>query len=433
MGVPSEHELDFPTVFSAIDIPALILDAEGSVVVWNEPLEELLGVRRADLDGIDTLGETLYEDRELFLAEKVLRHPQDADEVYDVWIADSEYALLGTDESPTYEDTSTADKTSGENLWFLATPLYRGETLVGVIEFVQRRGDSERQRREMERLVDELDETLSAFQAGDFSARAEYDFAESIIDKEDRELLEQVNDLAQMREALQSQVEETKATKRTLERRNEQLKRQNEYLDQFTSMISHDLRNPLNVAQVRTDLIVKQGGLEHAEDVRQALDRMETMIDELLTMARTGGELEPTENVRLDAVAEEAWQTVKTASVSLTLPNGPVTIEADRNRLLHVFENLFRNSIDHNEPPLTLRVGPLDSGAGFFVEDSGGGIPDDERAEIFDRGYTTSDDGTGFGLSIVRDIVDAHGWTITVTDSSMGGARFEIRTQTIED
>jgi len=72
-------------------------------------------------------------------------------------------------------------------------------------------------------------------------------------------------------------------------------------------------------------------------------------------------------------------------------------------------------------------VGTLDSG-GFYVEDDGPGIPEKNREEIFDRGVTTEDDGTGFGLAIVDVIVGAHDWSITVTDSETGGARFEIET-----
>jgi signal transduction histidine kinase len=64
--------------------------------------------------------------------------------------------------------------------------------------------------------------------------------------------------------------------------------------------------------------------------------------------------------------------------------------------------------------------------AGFYVEDDGDGIPADEHGEIFDHGYTTSDDGMGFGLSIVEDIVDAHDWDISTAESHEGGARFEI-------
>lgn len=63
---------------------------------------------------------------------------------------------------------------------------------------------------------------------------------------------------------------------------------------------------------------------------------------------------------------------------------------------------------------------------GFFVADDGPGISKERRSDIFESGYSTSDSGTGFGLSIAADIADAHGWSLAVTDSESGGARFEI-------
>ncbi|MDY7083447.1 MAG: ATP-binding protein, partial [Halobacteria archaeon] len=112
--------------------------------------------------------------------------------------------------------------------------------------------------------------------------------------------------------------------------------------------------------------------------------------------------------------------------------------EADRGRLLHVFENLFRNSVEHGGNDVTIRVGDLpdiheetdeeddDQRYGFFIEDDGPGIPEEERDDVLEHGYTTSSSGTGFGLSIVRSIVEAHGWEIDVSESEEGGARFEI-------
>ena len=63
---------------------------------------------------------------------------------------------------------------------------------------------------------------------------------------------------------------------------------------------------------------------------------------------------------------------------------------------------------------------------GFYVEDDGPGIPEENRTDIFDSGYSTTGEGTGFGLSIVKRVAEAHGWDITVTESEVGGARFEI-------
>jgi signal transduction histidine kinase len=97
---------------------------------------------------------------------------------------------------------------------------------------------------------------------------------------------------------------------------------------------------------------------------------------------------------------------------------------ADADRLVQVFENLLQNSADHGGADVTVRVGPLEDG--FYVEDDGPGVPEADRERVFEHGYTTREDGMGYGLSIVRSVVGAHGWDIRVTGSGTGGARFEI-------
>ncbi|TVT88614.1 ATP-binding protein, partial [Haloferax volcanii] len=64
---------------------------------------------------------------------------------------------------------------------------------------------------------------------------------------------------------------------------------------------------------------------------------------------------------------------------------------------------------------------------GFFVEDDGPGVPPADRPKLFESGFTTADDGTGFGLAIVRTIADAHGWSVGYEDVADAGARFVIR------
>ena len=75
---------------------------------------------------------------------------------------------------------------------------------------------------------------------------------------------------------------------------------------------------------------------------------------------------------------------------------------------------------------VTVVVGPLVDGEGFFVADDGPGIPEADREAIFDVGVTTRDSGTGVGLSIVETVAEAHGWSVAVTESADGGARFEF-------
>ena len=207
-----------------------------------------------------------------------------------------------------------------------------------------------------------------------------------------------------------------------------ELERTNERLDRFASLVSHDLRNPLNVAMGRLDLAMATDDDTHLETVQTQHERMSTMIEDLLTMARDGKDVEHPEPIDLDATAAERWTTVETGDASLTADTGR-TILADESRLANLFENLYRNAVEHGSPEgdtaaLAVRIETLPGG--FAVADDGVGIPPDIRESVTDSGYTTEGDNTGYGLAIVEEIATAHGWDLVVTESEAGGARFEF-------
>jgi signal transduction histidine kinase len=152
---------------------------------------------------------------------------------------------------------------------------------------------------------------------------------------------------------------------------------------------------------------------------------MEDIIDDALDLAREDDAVTITDRVGVSSVARSAWTNVETHTASLAFDD-ECSIEADRDKLLTLFENLFRNAVEHAGSDVTVTVGSLDSRTGFYVADDGPGIPESERTEVFQHGHTTSSDGTGLGLSIVTRIADAHGWEVTVRESRSGGARFEI-------
>lgn len=215
----------------------------------------------------------------------------------------------------------------------------------------------------------------------------------------------------------EQQLKETKA----------ELEQSNERLERFASIVSHDLRNPLGIAKTYLDFARDTGDSDDFEAIEEAHQRMEDMIDTLLTTARAGEAVEEFQPVDIEAVANDAWENAETgeATLKMGIPHN-IAVAGDYDRLLHIFENLFRNAADHNEESVTVEVGLLSNHDGFFIADDGIGIPEDKRDEVFDYGHTTSDEGTGFGLDIIEDFVEAHGWEITVTESSTGGARFNI-------
>jgi signal transduction histidine kinase len=194
-------------------------------------------------------------------------------------------------------------------------------------------------------------------------------------------------------------------------------------LEQFASVVSHDLRNPLGVAAGNLQLARETGESEHFDAVERAHDRMDALIDDLLTLAREGERVSDIDEVDLASVAEDSWRTVETAEAALSTTTDS-RIHADRERLKQLLENLVRNAIEHGGDDVTVTVGDLPDG--FYVADDGPGVPADDRDRVFEAGYSSTDRGIGFGLSIAQQIVEAHGWEITLAASDDGGARFEI-------
>lgn len=201
------------------------------------------------------------------------------------------------------------------------------------------------------------------------------------------------------------------------------LERQNDRLKEFTDILSHDLRSPLSVIDGRLQLYRETGEADHLEAIETTTDRMEALVEDLLRVARQGQVVEHPEPTDLDLVLDTAREGPLSASATVEYDPVPMVM-ADTDRLTQLLENLLRNSADHGDEAVTVRVGPLE--AGFYVEDDGPGIPERDRERVFDHGYTTCKGGTGYGLSVVRSIVGAHGWDIVVTDAEDGGARFEI-------
>ena len=203
----------------------------------------------------------------------------------------------------------------------------------------------------------------------------------------------------------------------------QELEAQNERLEEFASIVSHDLRNPLAVAEGHLELA--KGGNEngHLAKAADAIERSQALIDDLLTLAREGDQVDEVKAVDLGEVAKKSWQTTETAHATLNVDE-PEFVEADRGRLRELFENLYRNAVEHGGDDVTVHVGAMEDG--FYVSDTGSGIPESARDEVFEAGYSTTDDGTGFGLRIVEQITKAHAWEVSVTESTEGGARFDI-------
>jgi PAS domain S-box-containing protein len=206
--------------------------------------------------------------------------------------------------------------------------------------------------------------------------------------------------------------------------RERELERQNERLDQFVSVVSHDLRSPLALASSRLELAAEECDSPSLADVADAHERMERLIDGLLAFARTDSDALDRTVVDLPALVEECWETLRSEDATLVVETER-SVRADPDRLRQLVINLLSNALDHCGPDVTVRVGDLPDDEGFYVADDGPGVPEDDPTGVLEAGYSTAQRSPGLGLSVVTQVADAHDWEVRVTDGDEG-ARFEV-------
>ena len=218
----------------------------------------------------------------------------------------------------------------------------------------------------------------------------------------------------------------------------EQLETQKQQFESFAQVASHDLRNPLGIAQGYLANARAESSDESLKKVSNALSRMEVLIDDLLALAEEGESVGEVEAVPLSRIADLAWENTETFDAELAVDE--YRIYADPIRTQQLFENLFRNAIEHAGPDIEVYVGGMSGigtstrvsaetelAVGFYVSDNGPGVPKADREAVFSESFSTNENGTGLGLNTVKEIATAHGWQVRCDESRDGGARFEFR------
>jgi PAS domain S-box-containing protein len=211
--------------------------------------------------------------------------------------------------------------------------------------------------------------------------------------------------------------------------REQELQEERNRLEEFASVVSHDIRTPLNIAEGRLKLAQEECDTPHLDPARDAIERMERIVNDVLWLSREGRTIGSMESIVLRDIIDTTWTMVADSTDKAELRYASDnclehSVMADSDRLQQLLENIFQNAIEHAGTDVTVSVGVLEDG--FYIEDDGPGIPENRREDVFTAGYSTRDNGTGFGLRIAEQVANGHGWTICLTTGSEGGARFEI-------
>lgn len=215
---------------------------------------------------------------------------------------------------------------------------------------------------------------------------------------------------------------------------------------QFIDMVSHEFRTPLTIIDGNAQIIQKRGDTldaktleKRAKTIRSSVSRLIHIMEGFLSssMLKTGKlkvVRDPVDVKKLIAeICDEYEELSKKAKIECTMDTLPDYVVLDKKIITLVISNLISNALkfSRDDPVVTVTSFIEDGIFRLIVEDQGIGIPEDEKGKIFDQYYRTSIStgitGTGIGLSLVRDLLELHGGTITVENTERGGSRFVVK------
>lgn len=215
---------------------------------------------------------------------------------------------------------------------------------------------------------------------------------------------------------------------------------------QLVADAGHELRTPLTSMRTNIELLTmlhrsgpntmmaEQELNDLEDDVTAQMEEMSTLIGDLVDLAREDVPQKELEPVRLDGVLADAIERVKRRrpDVEFRFRADPWVMDADSNALSRAPVNLLDNAAKWSPPGGVVRVSlrAAKRSAVLIIDDSGPGIPVEERTKVFDRFYRAPESrampGSGLGLAITQQVLHRHGATIAVEESDDGGTRIRV-------
>jgi signal transduction histidine kinase len=208
--------------------------------------------------------------------------------------------------------------------------------------------------------------------------------------------------------------------------------------DEILAVVSHDLRGPLHAISLATEALrddIQGPSARYLGAIERAAQRAERLITDLLEasaienggLTLNRGSIDAGSLLRQAAAEHELLVKETGGKIVAHIPDEPVVVSADRDRVMQVLGNLIGNSLKHAKgAPIELSVERKDREALIVVHDQGPGIAETELPHVFDRYWSgrTKRGGAGLGLAIAKGIVSAHGGQIQVDSNPGSGAKF---------
>jgi two-component system sensor histidine kinase MprB len=206
---------------------------------------------------------------------------------------------------------------------------------------------------------------------------------------------------------------------------------------QLVADASHELRTPLTSLRTNLELLARGHPTDEAErrvvlsDLVAQMERLTTLVADLIDLARDEEAAVPVEQLQLDELVADAVAGVRGRypSVTFQLSGRPSTVTGARSRISRAVTNLLDNAAKWSPPGGTVEV--TVAAGEVVVRDHGPGIAPEDAPHVFDRFWRASSargmPGSGLGLSIVKDVAEKHGGSVTLDAAPGGGARFRLR------
>lgn len=199
-----------------------------------------------------------------------------------------------------------------------------------------------------------------------------------------------------------------------------ELRREHERMVKVALVTSHEFRNELQIASGRLELLDDS---RHTSVIEQSLSRIASLVDTVVALSSRERQQDDCQPVWLSRLCREVWDTLESTAATLEIESDGRFVANQKSAGL-LLQFLMQNALEHGGSGVTVTVGT--TAEGFFVANDGAGIAASPPESVFDPGFSTTEEKTGFGLYIAQMISDDQDWSLSLTDTRDGSVQFDV-------